>query len=122
MQIDCVNDDFTAKVRVIDRLVFTPNAYRWIDDFRRCTGETITTGGKVSFEAEDCIDRRGRCQLKTTSYNGRSRNEIDFYIEPIEGQQSAQASVPAPSGAPQNASPAQPTAAKGAVPKSGQPF
>jgi hypothetical protein len=85
LQVDVLNDDFTAKVRVIERLVFTPNAYHRIDAFRRATGEKITTGGKVSFEAEDCIDRRGRCQLKTTTYNGRNRNEIDFYIESTDG-------------------------------------
>jgi hypothetical protein len=87
LQVDVLNDDFTAKVRVIERLVFTPNAYHRIDAFRRATGEKITTGGKISFEAEDCIDRRGKCQLKTTTYNGRSRNEIEYYIEPAEGDQ-----------------------------------
>jgi hypothetical protein len=121
LQLDVLNDDFTAKVRVVDRLVFTPSSYWKIDSYRKATGEKISAGGKVSFEAEDCIDRRGRCQLKTTSYNGRNRNEIDFYIELDEGGQNAQASSPAPTGVPQNTAPAQP-AAKGTVPNSSQGF
>jgi hypothetical protein len=121
LQIDFLNDDFTTKVRVIERLVFTPKAYGRIDDFRRATGEKVVGGGKVSFEAEDCIDRRGRAQLKTTSYNGKSRNEIDFYLMPGEGEQNAQTSAPAPANASQNAIPAQ-RAAKGAVPNFTEPF
>jgi hypothetical protein len=123
LQLDCFNADFTAKVRVVDRLVFTPNSYWKIDSFRKATGEKISTGGKVSFEAEDCIDRRGRCQLKTTSYNGRNRNEIDYYIEPEEGQQTnmpGTSAAAAAKPAPQSVGP-QP-AAKGTVPKSNQPF
>jgi hypothetical protein len=120
LQLDCFNADFTEKTRVIDRLVFVSNSYWKIDSFRKSTGEKIATGGKVSFEAENCIDRRGRLQLKTTSYNGRNRNEVDYYIEPDKGQRNAASSAPAPSGASQNP-PVQP-AAKGSVPKSGQPF
>jgi hypothetical protein len=120
LQLDVLNDDFTQKVRVVDRLVFTPNSYWKIDSFRKSTGEKIATGGKVSFEAEDCVDRKGRCQLKTTSYNGRNRNEIDYYIEPDEGQQTSSPAAPAPTGAPQSP-PVQP-AAKGTVPKDRQPF
>jgi hypothetical protein len=120
LQLDVLNSDFTAKVRVVDRLVFTPNSYWKIDSFRKATGEKIATGGKVSFEAEDCIDRKGQLVLKTTSYNGRNRNEVDYYVEPEQGQQTAAPSAPAPSGAPQ--SPSVQPAAKGTVPKSNQPF
>src|ERR1700746_3733722 len=84
LQLDVFNADFTDKIRVVDRLVFTPASYWKIDSFRRSTGEEIKQGQKVSFEAEDCIDRVGRVQLKTSSYNGKARNEIDCYIEPQE--------------------------------------
>jgi hypothetical protein len=117
LQLDCFNADFTQKVRVVDRLVFTPNSYWKIDSFRKATGEKISTGGKVSFEAEDCIDRKGMLQLKSSSYNGRSRNEVDFYIEPEEGQQTGPATPPP---APQSTQPA--PAPKGTVPKDRQPF
>jgi hypothetical protein len=119
LQLDVFNADFTGKVRVVDRLVFTPNSYWKIDSFRKATGEKISTGGKVCFEAEDCIDRHGRCQLKTTSYNGKMRNEVDYYIEPDDQSQEAptttttkQAPAPAPPRAP----------TKGAVPTVDEPF
>jgi hypothetical protein len=117
MQLDVFNADFTEKVRVVDRLVFTPNSFWKIDSFRRATGEKIDSQSKVSFEAEDCVDRRGQLGLKTGSYNGRLRNEVDYYVEPEEGaangappvSQSRPAQQPAPT-------------AKGTVPKSNQPF
>jgi hypothetical protein len=119
LQLDCFNADFTDKVRVVDRLVFTPNSYWKIDSFRKATGEKISQHQKVSFEAEDCIDRRGRLQLKTTSYNGKSRNEVDYYIEPDDqgqaGAPSSRASPAPPASQPQ-------PAPKGTMPKSNQPF
>jgi hypothetical protein len=115
LQLDVFNADLTNKVRVVDRLVFTPNSYWKIDSFRRATGEKIAEGKKVSFEAEDCIDRTGRCRLRTSVYNGKARNEIDCYVEPEEKDQSTSKPIPAA------ASSAQP-AAKGAVPTSTQKF
>src|SRR6516164_5950996 len=82
MQIDCFNADRSRKVRVVDRLVFTPNSFWRIDSFRKATGEQITGSKQVSFEAEDCVGRTGKVQLKATSYNGRARNEVNYYIEP----------------------------------------
>jgi hypothetical protein len=35
LQLDVLRDDFTQKVRVVDRLVFTPNSYWKIDS---CSG------------------------------------------------------------------------------------
>jgi hypothetical protein len=87
LQLDVFNADLTNKVRVVDRLVFTPNAFWKIDSFRMATGEKINTGTKVCFEAEDCIDRRGRLHLKITNFNGKSRNEVDSYVEPDEQTQ-----------------------------------
>lgn len=114
LQLDCFNDDFTEKIRVVDRLVFVPNSYWKIDSFRRATGEKLSQKQKISFEAEDCIDRKGRVHLKQSSYNGRMRNEVDYYIEPS-------AAVPASSS-----SPPQPRswvqATKGSVPTANQPF
>jgi hypothetical protein len=117
LQLDCFNADFTDKVRVVDRLVFVPNSYWKIDAFRRSCGEKIAQHQKVSFEASDCIDRRGRVQLKTSSYNGKARNEVDFYIEPEDQGGATAASTAQPSPQPQP----QP-AAKGTVPKANQPF
>ena len=118
LQLDCFNADFTDKIRVVDRLVFTPKSSWKIDAFRRATGEKITQQQKVNFEAEDCIDRKGRLMLKTTSYNGILRNEVDYYVEPGEqhqGTAATAAAVPA-------AVPVQQPAPKGTVPRENQPF
>ena len=111
LQHDVMNADFTEKIRVVDRLVFTPSSYWKIDSYRKATGEKILQNQKVRFEAEDCIDRIGKLGLKTSVYNGRPRNEVDFYVEP-EDQ---------PAGTAAAAAAAQP-AAKGTVPKAGQAF
>jgi hypothetical protein len=101
LQLDCFDNDPAQTVRVVDRLIFLPNTYWKIDSFRRATGETLTPGKLASLEAEDCVDRRGRCTLKNTTYEGRNRNEVAFYLE-------------------DQAAP--PPASQGAVPKSNQPF
>ena len=119
LQLDCFDADFTEKVRVVDRLVFTPNSYWKIDSFRKSSGEKINQQKKVSFEAEDCIDRRGRLQLKITTYNGKERNEVDYYIEPDnQAETGAQSLSQNPAAA---ASQPQP-APKGTAPKSDQSF
>jgi len=115
VQLDCFNADFTEKVRVVDRLVFTPNCYWKIDAFRRSTAEKIHQHHKVRFEAEDCVGRRGRLQLKITTHNGKLRNEVDYYIEPDD-----QAEATAQSSSP-NPAPTEP-APKGTAPKSDQGF
>jgi hypothetical protein len=127
LQLDCFNDDATQKVRVVDRLVFTPNSYWKIDSFRKSTGERINAQGKVSFEAEDCIDRRGKLSLKTTMYNGKARNEVDYYVEPDEQEEAADTSTggaaTAATGVAASAgSQSRSSAPKGTVPKSSQPF
>jgi hypothetical protein len=118
LQLDCLSPDFTDKVRVVDRLVFTPNSYWKIDSFRRATGEKITQNQKVSFEAENCIDRKGRLVLKTSSYNGNLRNEVDYYVEPEPGA----AQQPSMGPAPGPVAPAPQQTPKGTVPKSDIPF
>ena len=119
LQIDVMNADFTDKIRVVDRLVFTPSSYWKIDSFRKATGEKILQNQKVRFEAEDCIDRIGKVGLKTSIYNGKPRNEVDFYVEPEE-QASGTTATAGPQ--PQPAAAAAQPAAKGTVPKSGQSF
>jgi hypothetical protein len=73
-------------VRVFDNLVFTPNAFWRIDAFRIATGETVPAGQKVNFEAEDCLDRSGRCILYSDSYNGKVRNKVAEYLAPDKSQ------------------------------------
>jgi hypothetical protein len=87
---------------IFDRLVFDPNSFWKIDAFRASTGEKLVEGQKVNFEAEDCIGRKGRCILKNTAFEGRTRNEVDQYLPPDPDVQ--------PPGEPKM------------VPKSNQPF
>jgi hypothetical protein len=68
--------------RVFDNLVFTKNAFWKIDQFRLSTGEKLITGQKVNLEAEDCVDRRGKCHLYIDTFEGRSRNKVDAYLPP----------------------------------------
>src|SRR6516165_5382465 len=70
-------------VRVFDHLVFTRNAFWKIDAFRVAIGETLVEGQKVNIEAEDCIDRKGRCHLYIDTYEGKSRNKVDAYLPPV---------------------------------------
>lgn len=71
-----------STIRVFDNLVFTQRAFWRIDDFRVSTGEKLVPGQKVNFEAEDCIDRRGRCHLFVDVYEGKSRNKVEAYLPP----------------------------------------
>jgi hypothetical protein len=71
---------------VFDNLVFTKAAFWKIDQFRHSTGDKLVDGEQVTFEAEDCIDRKGRCRLIVDVYEGRSRNKVDEYLPPQESQ------------------------------------
>jgi hypothetical protein len=71
-----------AKVRVFDNLVFTQKAFFKIDEFRRATGEKLKEGEKVNFEAEDCVDRKGKVHLYVDEFEGRVRNKVDCYLPP----------------------------------------
>ena len=82
LQLLCYDSDPKKTVRVFDRLVFDPNSFWKIDAFRRSTGEKLAEGQRVNFEAEDCLDRRGRCTLKSSTFEGRTRNEVESYLEP----------------------------------------
>ena len=70
------------RVRVIDHLVFTRNAFWKIDAFRVCTSEKLVKGQRVNFEAEDCIGRKGRCHLCVDTYEGKTRNKVSAYLPP----------------------------------------
>jgi len=72
----------TTEVRVFDNLVFSEKAFWKIDEFRVATGEKLVEGQKVNFEAEDCVDRKGRCHLFVDVYEGRSRNKVEAYLPP----------------------------------------
>jgi hypothetical protein len=67
---------------VFDHLVFTEKSSWKIDDFRAATGEKLVEGQRVIIEAEDCVDRKGRCHLIIDSYDGRTRNKVDAYLPP----------------------------------------
>jgi hypothetical protein len=69
-------------IRVIDYLVFKEKAFWKIDHFREATGEKLVPGQKVNLEAEDCINRKGRCHLIIDSFEGKSRNKVDDYLPP----------------------------------------
>ena len=69
---------------IYDNLVFTEKSYWKIDQFRQCTGEKVVPGQRVTFNADDCIDRRGRVVVMIDTFQGRSRNKVDFYALPGE--------------------------------------
>ena len=71
-----------GEVRIFDHLTFTPKSYWKIDSFRTATGEKLTPGQTVSFEAEDCIDRTGEVWLTVERYDGRNRNKVGEYLDP----------------------------------------
>ena len=78
-----------SELRIFDHLVFAPRAYWKIDMFRVATGETLVPGQAVRFEAEDCIDREGKVWLKVETFEGRSRNKVEKYLDPKGGESSA---------------------------------
>lgn len=67
---------------VIDNLVFTEGAIWKIDEFRVSTGEVINSTEEVSFEADECLGRSGRCSLYVDTFDGRDRNKIEHYLPP----------------------------------------
>ena len=76
--------------RVWDRLVFSPKAYWKIDAFRIATGETLTKGQSVTFEAEDCVDRQGKVRLMIETYQGRESNRVEAVHRSGRGEGSAE--------------------------------
>jgi Protein of unknown function (DUF669) len=65
---------------VYDILTFTKKAFFRIDQFRLATGDKLVPGEEVAFEAEDCLNRRGRVVLKIDNFQGQARNKVDFYV------------------------------------------
>jgi hypothetical protein len=96
-------------IRVFDRLVFTPKAFWKIDAFRIATGEKLVEGQTVSFEAEDCVDRKGKCWLTVEKYEGRDRNKVREYVDPESEKK------PPPASAVKTA-PAKPASTESAAP------
>lgn len=66
---------------VYDNLVFVDSCYWKIDEFRRATGEKLVAGITASFEAEDCVGRRGRAEFEIDVWEGKTRNKVVRYIE-----------------------------------------
>ena len=58
--------------------------------FRVCTGDTAHSGQSVEFNAEDCLDRTGKCYVIIDKYEGRERNKVNEYLDPaaIDNSQS----------------------------------
>ena len=77
------------QIRIFDNLVFTQNASWKIYQFRVSTGEKLIEGQKVNFEAEDCIDRKGRCHVCVDTYEGRTRNKVAAYLPPATSKSKA---------------------------------
>jgi hypothetical protein len=87
LHLDVFSADCTQKISVIDRLVFKPGyGFKKIDEFRKATGDKVVKNERVIFDAEDCFARIGKVKLKTTTYKGRVRNEVDSYIESKDEQ------------------------------------
>jgi hypothetical protein len=71
------------EVKIFDNLVFSPKAFWKIDAFRIATGDKLVVGQSVEFNAEDCIDRTGKCHVVVERYEGRERNKVREYIDPV---------------------------------------
>jgi hypothetical protein len=74
------------EVKIFDNLVFSPKAFWKIDAFRVATGDKLVAGQSVEFNAEDCLDRTGKCVLIIDNYGGRERNKVGEYLDPKESQ------------------------------------
>jgi uncharacterized protein DUF669 len=80
LQVRILNVDGSKGPLIYDNLVFTEKSYWKIDSFRECTGEKLVPGQRVVFNADDCIDRRGRVVVMIDVYQGRSKNKVDYYV------------------------------------------
>jgi Protein of unknown function (DUF669) len=67
--------------KIFDNLVFSPKAFWKIDMFRVCTGDKLVAGQSVEFNAEDCLDRTGKCYVIVDKYEGRERNRVKEYLD-----------------------------------------
>jgi hypothetical protein len=70
------------EVKIFDNLVFSPKAFWKIDMFRVCTGDKLVAGQSVEFNAEDCLDRTGKCCVIIDKFEGRERNKVKEYLDP----------------------------------------
>jgi hypothetical protein len=88
--------------KIFDNLVFSPKAFWKIDMFRVCTGDKLVAGQSVEFNAEDCLDRTGKCYVIVDKYEGRERNRVKEYLDrdaidkPALSQQTVSARKPQP--------------------------
>ncbi len=82
LELIIANGPDVEPIIVTDYLVFAESSFWKIDAFRQATGEILASGEKVSFEAEDCIDRTGWCTLEIDVYQGRQKNKVLGYLDP----------------------------------------
>jgi len=74
--------EVNGSLELIDHLVFTPNAFWKIDQFRIATGEKLgKPGSDASLEADDCIQRKGLVAINVETWEGRERNKVNEYLD-----------------------------------------
>jgi len=74
--------EVNGSFELIDHLVFTPNAFWKIDQFRIATGEKLgKPGSDASIEAYDCIARKGLVAVNIEIWEGRERNKVAEYLD-----------------------------------------
>jgi|SRR5215469_1475319 len=79
--------EVNGSLELIDHLVFTPNAFWKIDQFRIATGEKLgKPGSDASLEADDCIARKGLVAINVEQWEGRDRNKVGEYLDPATNQ------------------------------------
>jgi hypothetical protein len=82
---------------VYDNLTFVANSFWKIDQFRIATGEKLgTAGSEVSFEADDCIQRKGFVEIDVNEYKGRIRNIVVGYMDPADQRIEQTKAAPGP--------------------------
>jgi hypothetical protein len=93
--------EVNGSLELIDHLVFVPNAYWKIDQFRIATGEKLgKPGSDASLEADDCIQRKGLVALSIETWDGRERNKVSEYLDPATNIVHERKSAPPPPATP----------------------
>ena len=76
-----------GRPKVYDNLVFTPNAFWKIDQFRAAIGEDVTEGQEVDIDADALVGATltAHITLGKNEKTGKDRNEIGAYILAEDG-------------------------------------
>lgn len=77
----------SGRPHVYDNLVFTPNAFWKIDQFRAAIGEDVVEGQEVDIEADALLGATltAHVTLGKNEKTGKDRNEIGAYLIPEDG-------------------------------------